>query len=57
VTPTDVDEIADALETACCNQAMRQRLIERGLTRAESYSWRRSAELLLDVYAHVVGSN
>lgn len=53
VPPTDPDAIADALETACCDTQVRQDLARRGLERAESYSWDRAAQKLLEIYERV----
>jgi len=48
--PYDVDDIARALVKACNDADLRARLRERGLRRAERYSWGATARALLDVF-------
>jgi glycosyltransferase involved in cell wall biosynthesis len=54
VQPTDPDAIADALETVCCDAQVRHELSRRGRERAQSYSWGRSAQRLLEIYERVM---
>jgi glycosyltransferase involved in cell wall biosynthesis len=56
IEPTDVDGLANALETVLLDSALRKRLIDQGLRRAGEYTWRRAAERLLDVYQRVAAA-
>lgn len=53
VSPTDVDAIAQALVTIARENALRQRLRDLGLARAQSFSWPRVARETADVYRRV----
>jgi glycosyltransferase involved in cell wall biosynthesis len=47
--PEDVGAIADAIYQLSENETLRQQLVERGLARAEQFTWERAAELTLSV--------
>lgn len=51
VAPDDTDALADALWRALTDTALRERLIQRGFTRARAFPWARGAKALLQVYA------
>lgn len=55
VDPERPDAIADAIVTLLGNNAERQRLVDRGLARAQTFDMQRMADETLDVYSHVAG--
>lgn len=50
VEPNDVKQFTDAAESALTNMELRGGLIARGKARAAGYTWRRCADLTVDVY-------
>jgi GT2 family glycosyltransferase/glycosyltransferase involved in cell wall biosynthesis len=54
VDPTDTIALADALSLAATDEAVRERLIERGLGRASEFTWEHSAQLTDDVIGDVL---
>jgi alpha-1,3-rhamnosyl/mannosyltransferase len=48
--PTDVRSIAETLEQALADRALRERLRERGLQRAAQFTWDKTAALTLEIY-------
>ncbi len=48
--PTDVDGLADLIQSVLLDAALRQDLIQRGFRRAGQFSWERSAQQMLDIY-------
>ncbi|GBC82141.1 D-inositol 3-phosphate glycosyltransferase [bacterium HR10] len=54
VNPYDERAIEEALQQVIWNDAMRRELSERGLRRAQQFSWKRTAELTLRAYEDVV---
>ena len=50
VDPTSTDAIADALVRLTADAALRRELSERGLRRAQTFSWARTAKEMLAVY-------
>ena len=46
IDPTDVDALHAALEQLVSDANLRESLIERGLARAELFSWRKAAETM-----------
>jgi glycosyltransferase involved in cell wall biosynthesis len=50
VKPTDVEAIADAVIRLNSNPDFRQELIDKGLTRAKSFTWEKTAEQVVSVY-------
>ncbi|MEM1245169.1 MAG: glycosyltransferase family 1 protein [Acidobacteriota bacterium] len=52
--PRDVDALAQQIERAWGDEALRAELRERGLDVARRYSWQRSAEKLADVFDEVL---
>ncbi len=50
VTGTRVKELAEAIETVKTDQARREELIKKGLERAKSFSWKKTAEETINVY-------
>jgi glycosyltransferase involved in cell wall biosynthesis len=56
IDPTDVDELATALELLLSDPTQRARLVEQGLQRAGEYTWQRAAERLLAVYTKVAAA-
>jgi len=49
--PHDPSQMANAIDRLLEDQQLREQLAARGLERARSFSWRRSAELHLDAYS------
>jgi glycosyltransferase involved in cell wall biosynthesis len=49
-----VESIADALEKLCFDETLRAELRQKGLERAERFSWRKAAELLHTIYKEVI---
>lgn len=52
--PLDVDSIASALADVAADEELRKRLVARGRERAAEYSWARTAEQTLRVYAEAL---
>lgn len=50
VDPNDVKQFTDAAESALTNMELRRGLVARGKARAAGYTWRRCADLTVDVY-------
>jgi glycosyltransferase involved in cell wall biosynthesis len=50
VAPDDVDGLRRALEALLADDSLRRRLRERGLRRAQAFTWDRTAEAILRVY-------
>ena len=50
VDPSNVEDMADAMLKLTENVDLRQSIREKGLERAEQFSWQASAEALLGVY-------
>jgi glycosyltransferase involved in cell wall biosynthesis len=50
VSPTDADELCDAMSTIVSDHSLRQELQRRGLARAAQFSWKRCADITADVY-------
>ena len=55
VDPRDVREITEAMARVAEDRGLRQELSERGLKRAAEFSWKRTAELTMEVYREAVG--
>jgi glycosyltransferase involved in cell wall biosynthesis len=55
VDPYNVDEIAAAIKSTLADQELRARLIERGLKRADRFSWKTAASEVHAVYMRVLG--
>jgi alpha-1,3-rhamnosyl/mannosyltransferase len=53
VDPTDVKAFTDAVDAAITNKDVRCDLIEKGKARAALYTWRRCADLTVEVYREV----
>lgn len=53
VDPLNTDEIAQALRRILSDQALRQSLREKGMARARSFTWRKSAERTLSAFRRV----
>lgn len=49
VNPYDADDIAGKMDLLAENAGMRKELVEKGFSREKSFSWRKSAEYLLDI--------
>jgi glycosyltransferase involved in cell wall biosynthesis len=54
VNPHDPRDIAEKVISAAEDEDLRQVMIERGLARARTFSWRLTAEATLRVYAEVL---
>jgi glycosyltransferase involved in cell wall biosynthesis len=55
INPLDVGEIANGLEHLWTNESARRELIQRGLVRAASFSWERTARETMTVYERALG--
>lgn len=55
VNPESVDEITDAMLYVVSDGTIRDRLIEKGLIKAQQMTWRQTAEKTLAVYRKVIG--
>jgi glycosyltransferase involved in cell wall biosynthesis len=55
VDPRDVREITEAMARVAEDSGLRKELSARGLKRAAEFSWKRTAELTMDVYREAVG--
>jgi glycosyltransferase involved in cell wall biosynthesis len=53
IPPTDIDTWAEAMRDLLRDEARRDNLREKGLVRAEAFSWRRTAQETYDIYASV----
>jgi glycosyltransferase involved in cell wall biosynthesis len=54
VSPLDIEEIHVAMENLIDSQELRNQLIQKGLERAEQFSWQNCAKQTLDVYRKTV---
>jgi len=50
IDPTDIEQIADAMERVTGDAALARSLRERGLERAKQFSWVRAAQETLALY-------
>ena len=50
IDPTDISQMAEAIEMVLGGEVHRQEMKARGLERAEAFTWRNAAIKLLDVY-------
>ena len=57
VDPNDVDEIAGGMRRLMADETLRQELRERGLTRAQQFSWRRTAQETARVYRRTLSED
>lgn len=48
------ESIADGLERLCSSEELRRELSRRGLERARTFTWERSAEILYDIYKELI---
>ncbi len=53
VDPMDTDALVAAIQTALSDSDLRQALVEKGLRRAQQFSWERTAFETLDVYRKI----
>jgi glycosyltransferase involved in cell wall biosynthesis len=56
VEPSDVDALADAMKRVLTDQGLRATLVAKGLARARSFSWERTAQATLSTYTRVAQS-
>lgn len=54
VDPMSTDEICHAMEQIMTDEGLRHDLIERGLARAQRYTWKNSAEILYALYERLL---
>jgi len=52
-SPNDIDTLVDHIMTVTCNPAVRNTMVQKGLGRAQQFSWDRTAEKLLQVLEEV----
>ncbi len=55
ITPTDVDDLAQALHAIATDDGLRATLIDQGHRRVAQFSWQRCAEETLAVYRETLG--
>lgn len=55
VSPFDVPAMAEALQRAHTDEALRERLVARGRERAAAFTWQACAEATLDAYRRALG--
>ena len=56
VPATDIEALRKALTSVLTDRPVRRRLREAGLKRAAEFTWRRNAEMTLDVYREALGA-
>ena len=56
VAPREACALAEAIETVLSDSQLRNRMVERGLARASTFTWERTAEETASVYRHVLGA-
>ncbi len=54
--PTNVEEMAEAIETVWRDEALRAEMVRRGLAQVARFSWARAARETMAVYRRVMGS-
>ncbi|MFW5748138.1 MAG: glycosyltransferase family 4 protein [Chloroflexota bacterium] len=54
VNPKDTDAIADAMYTVLKDPQLQETMRQKGLERAQVFSWERSAHLMMDIYRQVL---
>jgi glycosyltransferase involved in cell wall biosynthesis len=54
IDPTDIEQIADAMERVMCDTGMVQSLRAGGLERAKQFSWTRTAQETLALYQRLL---
>jgi len=50
VDPSDIEGLAEAMRRALADEALRQEMRERGLRRAQGFSWTKTAQETVQVY-------
>ena len=55
--PRSVDAMVDAVDKILRDGSLRESLVEAGLLRAREFSWRRTAELTVEIYRRVASSS
>ncbi len=50
VEPTDVDGLAVAIWRVLSDTALREQMVKKGLQRARSFSWQKTAQETLEIY-------
>jgi glycosyltransferase involved in cell wall biosynthesis len=55
--PRDAKDVADKLELILDDPDVRHELVREGFKQAEKLSWDRNAQLMLEVFAQVMGTN
>jgi glycosyltransferase involved in cell wall biosynthesis len=55
VDPYKVDDIAQAMSRLLQDEVLRQDLSKKGIQRAQSYSWERTADMYVDLYKEICG--
>ncbi|CAK8714500.1 hypothetical protein GCAAIG_03855 [Candidatus Electronema halotolerans] len=53
----DADELAERMKEIISNETLRDLLVNKGKQRAEFFSWKKTAEVTLDVYRKLTTSN
>jgi glycosyltransferase involved in cell wall biosynthesis len=56
ITPTNLDELTDALERLLTDSTLRDDLIRRGLERAQQFTWDKAAQQLQQIYGFLTNS-
>lgn len=55
--PTNIDEMAEKIDSVLSNDTLRKKLVEEGYDQAAKYSWRRMAEETHAIYMNVLREN
>jgi len=50
VDPYDVEDLASAMERVLTDQGLRAKMVQKGLERAKLFSWRRTAEVVVEAF-------
>ena len=53
VDPWDVEALSQAMALLCSDQNLRRDLRQKGLTRAQRFSWAKAAEQTIEIYRQV----
>jgi glycosyltransferase involved in cell wall biosynthesis len=57
VSPSSVEEIANAMHRVLTDDDLRTQMSEKGLSRSRDFSWRRAAELTVEVYERAMSDS
>jgi glycosyltransferase involved in cell wall biosynthesis len=55
VNPTDVEAIANAIQQLQTDSSCSERLIKKGIERAEQFTWKKTGERIAEIYEKLLG--